>query len=542
MDITELLKKGRKKEAWDRACGFIDLSLSDCMRIQRSLLAEQLNLLKQCELGRFILNGANPKTVEEFRTSIPLTTYEDYAQFLLNKKENALPAKPAVWQYTSGKSGEYQYRWVPVTAEQIADIEPLLFALAFFSGCTQRYEIPFRPHDKVLYGMAPPPYATGTMARVFPKQMFDFLPPIEQAEKMSFEDRMQLSFQMALSKGLDIGFALSSVAVAIGDRFKQQGNSRRLQSWLKRPEALPRLVKGIISSRMAGRQLLPKDLWKLKGLITFGIDSSIYKEKIKEMWGIEPLEFYGCTEAVLIAMQTWDHGSMTLIPHLNFLEFIPEELSIRSRLEPAYEPPTKLLNELTPGNYELVITSFRGGPFVRCRLGHMIKVTSLRNEHLNIDIPQIDFIGRVDDQIDIAGFTRLSEKVIWQAIENSGLPYDGWTARKEVNGAPALHLFIELKEDVVNVEQATNSIHSELKKLDMPYAELESFTGLKPLKVTLLPHDTFKAYGRRQRSAGADLSQLKPPHINPSEEVIDSLLSSPKPIQTFREKVANLNH
>jgi len=44
------------------------------------------------------------------------------------------------------------------------------------------------------------------------------------------------------------------------------------------------------------------------------------------------------------------------------------------------------MDELQPGNYELVVTSFHGGPFIRYRLGHLIKITSLRNEQLDIDI------------------------------------------------------------------------------------------------------------------------------------------------------------
>ena len=538
MEVADLLKQGRTEEAWQWCCGFIDLTMNDCMQIQRRLLMEQLELLKKCELGRYIMNGANPRTVEEFRASTPLTTYDDYAPYLLNKRENTLPMKPALWQYTSGKSAEYPYRWVPMTAGQLKEIEPLLFALTFFSGCQQRNEINFKAHDKVLYGMAPPPYATGTMARIFPRQMFDFLPPIEQAERMSFEDRIHLGFELALSEGLDIGFALSSVAVAIGDRFKHNSNNTSAKTWLKKPQVLPRLVRGLIKSRLAHRPLLPKDLWTLKGLITFGIDSSIYKEKIKEMWGIEPLEFHGCTEAPLIAMQTWDHQSMTIIPHLNFLEFIPEEESLRSREDPAYQPSTRLLDEITPGNYEMVITSFRGGPFVRYRLGHLVKITSLQNEPLNIDIPQMVFLGRIDDQIDIAGFTRLSEKVVWQAIENTGLAYEDWTARKEVNGEAALRLYIEFKEEGISTEQATALLHKELKKLDTPYAELESFTGLKPLKVTLLPRNSFQSYRRRQQAAGAELTHLKPPHINPSDEIIYSLLNIPSQVEATREPVA----
>ena len=526
MEITELLRQGRDEEAWQRCCGFIDLSLEDFMRIQRRLLSEQLELLKRCELGRYIMNGATPRNLEEFREQVPLTTYDDYAPYLLEQREDALPDKPALWQYTSGKSGEYPFRWAPVTAEQLREIELVIFALLFFSSCKQRNKIALKGHDKVLYGMAPPPYATGTMTHVFPYDLFDVLPPVEEAEKMSFEERIQRGFELALSEGLDVCIALSSVAIAIGDRFSQKSNNTNIKALLKRPKAIARLARGLVKSKLAHRSLLPKDLWSLRGLITFGIDTSVYREKINEMWGIEPLEFHGSTETVFIATQTWDHQGMTFIPHLNFLEFIPEEESNKSREDPTYQPSTLLLDEVKPGNYELLITSLHGGPFVRYRLGHLIKITSLRNEQLNIDTPQMVFISRVDDQIDIAGFTRLSEKIIWQAIENTGLAYVDWTARKETKEKPILHLYIELKEDGVTAEQAGISIHEELKKLDTPYAELESFTGLRPLEVSLLPQNAFQLYNQRQQASGADLTQLKPPHINPTGDTIDFLVNT----------------
>jgi hypothetical protein len=523
--LSELLKEGKHEELWQRCCGFIDLSLDDFMKIQRRLLLEQLGLLKKCELGQFIMNGANPDNVDEFRKRVPLTTYDDYIPYLLDRRERTLPVKPALWQYTSGKSGVYPFRWVPVTDRQLKEVESLIFAMLFFSGCKQRNEIVFKEKDKVLYGMAPPPYATGTMARVFPYERFDFLPHVEDAEKLPFEERVQRGFDMALSEGLDVFLALSSVVVAIGDRFNQKSQKTGINAFLKRPKALPRLALGLIKSKLAHRSLMPKDLWSLRGLITFGIDSSIYKGKIKEMWGIEPLEFHGCTEAVLIAMQTWDHQDMTFIPQLNFFEFIPEEESIKSRKDPAYQPSTLLLDEVKPGRYELVITSLHGGPFVRYRLGHLIEITSLRNERLDIDIPQMVFLTRVDDQIDIAGFTRLSEKIIWLAIENSGLSYIDWTARKETRDKPTLHIYIECKENGYSAEQVAAFIHRELIKLDTPYAELESFTGLRPLIVTLLPENTFQRYKKLQQALGADLLQLKPPHINPSDEIIDLLLN-----------------
>ena len=393
--------------------------------------------------------------------------------------------------------------------------------------------------------MAPPPYATGSMTRAFPHELFNFLPPIDQAEETSFEERMKLGFEMAVTEGLDLCFALSSLAIAIGERFSRNSGKTNLKPLLSKPKALFRLGKGLIKSKLARRPMLPKDIWSLKGLITFGIDGEVYKEKIKEMWGRYPLDFHGCTEAVMIATQTWDHEGMTFIPNLNFFEFIPEEECLRSMDDPLYQPNPILLDEVKPGNYELVITSFHGGPFIRYRLGHLIKIHSMRNEKLDIDIPQMSFISRVDDMIDIAGFTRLSEKTIWQAIENTGLNYKGWTARKEVKEQPILHIYLELAENShLTGKQVAAAVHEQLKKLHKPYAEMEEFLKLQPLKVTLAPENAFRNYEQARKQAGAKGSRVQIPHINPSESMIDSLLtgtplevvSEPSPLEAARSK------
>ena len=74
----ELFRQGRHEELWQMCCGFLDLSLEQFMSIQRRLLLEQIELLKNCELGRKVMRGAMPETVEEFREQVPLTTYADY--------------------------------------------------------------------------------------------------------------------------------------------------------------------------------------------------------------------------------------------------------------------------------------------------------------------------------------------------------------------------------------------------------------------------------------------------------------------------------
>ena len=539
---AELIVQGKNEELWQRCCGFTDLSLEDCMSIQRRLLLEQIELLKRCKLGKSIMHWADSKTVEEFRRQVPLTTYADYEPFLLTKNERALPGKPMFWQHTSGRSGEYPFKWAPVTARQFEEVRALLFACLAFSCCKQKGEIAYKRKDKFLYALAPPPYTTGSLISAGPHEVFDFLPPVKAAEGMSFEDRVQLGFKMALFEGLDLFFALSSVIVAIGERFSQRNGKINIKPLLSKPKVLYRLLNGLIKSKLARRPMLPKDIWRLKGLIATGSDSSVFREKIKEMWGRYPLDVYAGTEGLIMATQTWDYQGMTFIPHLNFLEFIPEEESLKSRADPSYQPNTLLLDEVKPGEkYELVITSFHGGPFIRYKLGDMIRITSLRNEQLNIDIPQMVFHARVDDMIDIAGFTRLTERVIWQAIENTGLAYAEWTVRKEAAEKPILHLYLELKEDGhITPEQVATSVHEQLKRLDAPYADLESFIGLRPLEVTLLPRNAFQGYMLRQQAAGADLAHLKPPHINPSNGIIDCLINGSGKIPSTSQKEPQL--
>jgi hypothetical protein len=229
---------------------------------------------------------------------------------------------------------------------------------------------------------------------------------------------------------------------------------------------------------------------------------------------------------------------MVFFPNLNFFEFIPEREWFKWELDHSYQPKTVLLDEVQAGEiYEVVITNFHGGIMTRYRIGDMIKITSLRNEKLNIDIPQMVFHRRADELIDITGFGHLTERLIWEAIEGAGVLYTDWTASKEVvEDKPILHIYLEVKDNYIASEQAVAaSIYEELIKLDnlyhyniySAYGNPETVLGLKPVKVTFLRQGAFSSYIAQRQAEGAALGHLKPPHINPSEAVL-SQLGAPK--------------
>lgn len=134
-----------------------------------------------------------------------------------------------------------------------------------------------------------------------------------------------------------------------------------------------------------------------------------------------------------------------------------------------------------------------------------------------------------DNVIDIAGFTRLTEKTIWQAIENSGVDYKDWTACREGKEQPVLHIYLELNKNYQGIDEITNSIHQKLAELDTDYANLEALLNMKPIHVTILPRGSFHDYSGKQQALGSDLGKLRPPHINPSKQVLMSLTNHDKP-------------
>ncbi len=528
---TELLKQGKTKELWQKCCGFIDLSIDEFMTIQRRLLLEQIELLKKCELGRQLLNGAEPYTVEEFIEQVPMTTYIDYCPALLEKREDILPAKPKLWIQTSGRSGEYRCKWVPVSERFWEETGQNFSALAIFGACKERGDIPYKDGFKLLHAAAQLPYLTGAGAYKLEEELgFEFLPSLRESEEISFEERIEKGFKLALSEGMDGFYGLAGILVAIGEKFRQGTSSTKYSQLLLQPKKLSRLTKGLIKSKLARRPMLPKDLWALKVIASMGTDCSVYKTRIKELWGRTPLEVYGNTETAVIATQTWDYESMVFFPNLNFLEFMPEEEHFKCRLDKSYQPKTVLLDEVKAGeNYELVITNFHGGALVRYRIGDMVRITALRNDKLDIDIPQMVFERRADDLIDL-GFMRLTERVIWKSIENSGIPYRDWTAHKEVGEIPRLHLYIELADNyAATEEEIATAVYQEIQKVDdglYIYKDLpilEKLIGFKAIKVTILPAGIFARYKAQQQSEGSDLAHLKPPHINPSSKVLVSL-------------------
>jgi len=388
-------------------------------------------------------------------------------------------------------------------------------------------DINIKENDTLVYNTPPRPYFSGVALMALAEHFrFRFIPPLDETEAMTFQERIEKGFEAALVTGIDIFGSLAVVLVRMGDSFAEGARTTKLSTQMLHPKALARLMRGLVRSKIEGRSMLPKDLWKVKGIPSGGMDTSIYKDKIAYYWGVEPYQNYGSTEEGPIAGQSWTKKGLSFWADAAFLEFIPEEEWAKWRRDPTYKPGTVLMNEVEPGkHYEVVITNFYGKPLLRYRMHDVIEFTSLQDREAGVQLPQMVFVSRSADFIDLAGFTgMIEEKMVWQAIVKTGIRYEEWAVRKELlEGEAILHLYIELKESI-DRETVRFRVHENLKELNPFYADYETMIVVQPLEVTLLPAGAFQAYMAAQQAAGADLAQLKPPHMNPSDEAIALLL------------------
>ncbi|MFQ6111655.1 MAG: GH3 auxin-responsive promoter family protein, partial [Nitrospinota bacterium] len=405
-----------ERAIWQEYCGFLDLGISEFMALQEKLLREQLGVLEGSVVGKKFLGERVPSSIEEFQARVPFTRYEDYAPWLMEKREDVLPAPVFCWAHTAGTTDTF--KWIPYTRGMYSQQQRRMLSWAIIAASDGYGQVNLSPGDTILYGVAPPPYISGIFYEAFINGFgFNSLPSMQDGSGMEFPERVRVGLLKGLEAGIDIFAGLSSVLVKVGESFSQRGMG--LRGVLLRPKLLYKLFRAKLKSKFQNRELLPRDLWRLKSIGSYGMDTFIYRNRIEYFWGRKPTETYISTESGMISLQTWNHKGLIFLPDSVFLEFIPEEEFNKNAADPSWHPEAFCLSEVEPGaRYEVVITNFHGGCLIRYRMGDFIRILSAQEREEGIPCPQMVFEARCDEIIDIAGFTRLTERVIWQSLED----------------------------------------------------------------------------------------------------------------------------
>ena len=510
MRFQEKLHEYSKEEIWEEYCGFLTLSKEGFMDIQKRLLMEQIELWSSCGLGQSILKGKHPRTIEEFREMVPLTTYEDYAPTLLSKQTGDLPGEPVLWVQTTWEGGVHPIKVAPYTKGMLDTFKHNVMSCLILATSRKKGDFDISVTDHMLYALAPLPYVTGLLPLLFKDEIdIEFLPSVRDAVNMSFKERNVQGFKLGMKKCIEYFFGLGSVLYYVSQSITSMplGRKKSLKDRLSSisPKMMARYMVAKKKCRKENRELLPKDLFQLKGFMCAGTDNRCYKEDLERMWGIPPMEIFAGTESTCIGCETWSREGVYFLPDACFYEFIPENELDKNLADPEYQPRTILWDEVVPGGvYEIVLTVLKGGAFARYRIGDMFRCTGIGSQLENNQIPRFQYIDRVPQVIDIAGFTRITENSINQAIELSSLPIAAWTAKKEFtdNNRPYLHLYVELERDnlagsAVSIRILQDQLGIYFRYLDQDYEDLKKILGVDPLKITLLKCGTFETYRRR---------------------------------------------
>jgi hypothetical protein len=321
MKFEEKLSSKQHDMIWQEYCGFLDLDIDSYMNIQYRLMSEQIALWSECELGKNLLKGKHPETIEEFRRMVPLTTYGDYADILLQKKGEMLPDYPIIWIQTTWEGGKHPIKVAPYTKSMLETYRNNIIACLMLSTSTKKGKFNVHPADTFLYGLAPLPYATGLFPLALSEEIsIEFLPPVKEAVKMSFAERNKKGFKLVLKKGIDFFFGLGSVAYFVSlslssmgkGSSKSSGSSSKYSSILNMsPSMLINLLIAKYRCKKEGRDLKPKDLFKLKGFMVAGTEIiairmiwriyggygrwSCLREQSPPLWGQRPGQGTECT-------------------------------------------------------------------------------------------------------------------------------------------------------------------------------------------------------------------------------------------------------
>jgi len=517
--FQEKLHQYSKEEIWEEYCGFLTLSQEEFMNIQNRLLMEQIELWSSSGLGQSILKGKHPRTIEEFREMVPLTTYEDYAPILLSKQKQSLPSDPVLWVQTTWEGGVHPIKTAPYTKGMLDTFKHNVITCLILCNSREKGEFDISVTDHILYALAPLPYVTGLLPLLLEDEIdIEFLPAVKDAVNMSFKERNSMGFKLGKKKGIEYLFGLGSVLYYVSQSITSlESEKKSLREKISgiSPAMLGRYLVAKKKCRKENRELLPKDLFPVKGYMVAGTDNRCYKADLERMWGVPPMELFAGTEPTCIGCETWSREGVYFFPDACFYEFIPEDELDKSVADPEYQPRTVLWNEVVPGGiYELVLTVFKGGAFARYRAGDVFRCTGIGSRLENNNIPRFQYIDRVPSVIDIAGFTRITEKSINQAIQLSRLPIAAWTAKKEFTEdyRPYMHLYVELQpSNLINSAISIRILQDQLgiyfRYLDQDYEDLKKILGIDPLKITLLKCGTFELY---EKKYGSTIRKMNP--------------------------------
>ena len=465
------------------------ISINDIKSAQRDKLIEILNNNKFCEYGiKFAFNNIN--SVTDYQNKVPLTTYEDYVEYIDKIKnggnniltsENILILEPTsgsssaskLIPYTKSLKEEFQSGLKPWIYNLYSSYKGLKWGKSYWSVTPATTQNEYT-NGGIPIGFEEDSEYLGNFEKKLMKIIFAVSEDIAKEKDMD-----EFYFKTALSllkcKSLTLVSIWNPTFLLLMLEYIEN-NSKKLICAL--PTKRGNEVKKMIEEKAYHQ------IWRHLKVISCWCDANakLYSEKLKALFPDVHIQAKGllATEGFISLPFANENGARLSI-NSHFFEFI----SVLDR-------NVYLAHELSLGEeYEVVITTYGG--LYRYKLNDLIKVTDFKGV-----FPLIRFIGKKDKVSDLFG-EKMNELFVQNSIDQFNLKTDFYMLAPETDRYVLYIKSVEIPSDID--EKLRQNFH---------YDYCRNLGQLKEMKVFKLTGNPEQEYIDECVKRGQRLGDIKP--------------------------------
>ena len=517
---------------------------------QTQFLLNLLRLYQDTKLGKQF-DFKSIKTVEQFRSRVPILPYSYYQPYIhrmFQGENNVLTPDPVIYfNFTSGTTAKQKI--IPVTkrSRQFSQSTNQV-SLSFLVEAVKNKGIPLgkmlltssikivgHTQTGIPYG----PVSVGHLRLngFIQKQMFvhsyDALKPADSIAR----HYICLLFALKNPTLRVIGANYPVIALLIAqyletyaDELINDLEKGTIAPWLqlepelrakfeRRWQAYPQRAKQLREILNSEGRLTPALAWSLGCILTArGGPSRFYLQKFADYFGDTPVfgGIYSSAEAVFGIYQDFDDDGNILTIASNFFEFIPEEEWEKE------QPQTLLPQELAAGKqYRIVVSNYTG--LYRYDIGDVIQVVGFYHQ-----TPIISFCHRAKGLLS-STTEKTTEFHAIQVMEKLqkefNLTLENFCVTlSEDNFPPAYLVNIELPPhgDLKEPHKFLEKFDHQLQLMNSCY-EIERKGAIPPPRLRILAKNSFAQLTQRLIKQGMPESQVKILHITENRQYLTGL-------------------
>ncbi len=519
------------------------------MRAQNAVLRKIVRRSRTSEYGRKY-DFANIRSIDDFRKTVPLTRYEDYAPYVerMMRGERNLMYTGANLRYCSSSGSVGKPKVLPKGLNDLWKMQCIGFSCSVATAAhylkKQGKRLPpqMGPLLLILTGhpaedgkkcngagqvpldnlrMIIPTFSTSPVSLMYPEHEDQIDTSYLQLRfalenrKVSYLGSMVITLLTTMFEYLeshwqmlcdDIEKGIINPSVRITPELRMQYSKKFKPNPARAAELRKEFEKGF--DEPIAPRIWPRLTW------AYGMVSStlkVYAEKLRRYIGPDiPLHNMGYAAAEgYFAMPTeLDTTDYVLLPHCIFFEFIP--VNDDPDAQEDENPQTLLLDELEVGKkYEVVVTNFSG--LYRYRMDDVVQVTRMYQ-----GTPQVEFLYRRNLGMNIANektTTEMTDAAAARTARQTGTEFVGYSFCPDYSTTPVRYcMLVETASpaDEQTRQQMIDVLDDALKEINEKYFKYRRWGMLGRPEVLFLQPNAYADYHDMLRKNGVVLNQIKP--------------------------------